>query len=122
MKIVINNREIEVFIVKKRSNKNTYIRVKEDLNIYVTTNYYTKEKDIEKLIKDNINSIKKMFERQEKRKEKEQFFSYLGKKYDIVYLNTNDIIMGNEKILVPKGFDINKYLLKEAKKIFLWKK
>lgn len=118
MKVVINNKELEVFIIKKRSNKNTYIRVKEDLNIYVTTNYYTREKEIEKLIKDNLNNIKKMFERQEKRKIKEETFSYLGKKYDIVYLNSDNIIIGDEKILVPKDFNINKWYQKESKKVF----
>ena len=38
MEYVIDNKVYEVVIIKKR-NKNTYIRVKEDMKIYVTTNY-----------------------------------------------------------------------------------
>ena len=46
MKVVIDDIEFEVLIVRKKSNKNTYLRVNEDLNIYVTTNYFTRDKDI----------------------------------------------------------------------------
>ena len=35
MKTIINNQKREVIITRKRSNKNTYLRVKEDLNIYI---------------------------------------------------------------------------------------
>ena len=37
MNININNQKVEVIILKKRGNKNTYLRIKEDLNLYVTT-------------------------------------------------------------------------------------
>ena len=50
MKVVIDDIEFEVLIVRKKSNKNTYLRVNEDLNIYVTTNYFTRDKDILKLM------------------------------------------------------------------------
>ena len=40
MKVEINNQLIDVFITRKKQ-KNTYLRVKEDMNIYVTTNYFT---------------------------------------------------------------------------------
>ena len=46
----------EIVIIKKNI-KNTYIRVKEDLKIYVTTNKYTKEKEIYKLIDNNYDGI-----------------------------------------------------------------
>ena len=48
----------DILIVKK-NNKNTYIRVK-DGKIIVTTNYFTSTKSIEKLINENISSIKRM--------------------------------------------------------------
>ena len=60
MYININGNDVEVIITKKLSNKNTYLRVKEDLKIYVTTNYFTKEKEIEKIIENNKLSIEKM--------------------------------------------------------------
>ena len=55
MKVEIDKHILEVFITKKRQ-KNTYIRVKEDLNIYVTTNYFTTEEGILKLIEKSKTS------------------------------------------------------------------
>ena len=66
MKVEIDKHILEVFITKKRQ-KNTYIRVKEDLNIYVTTNYFTTKEDILKLIENNKTSISRMITRQEKK-------------------------------------------------------
>ncbi len=119
MKVEINNQVFDVLIVRKKSNKNTYLRVKDDLTIYVTTNYYTKDSEIEKLIKDNEKSLLKMLERTFKKKEKEAIFTYLGKKYDIIYLNTKKVILGEDKIFLNRDTDINKWLLKEAKEVFL---
>ena len=39
MKFLIDDKEYEV-VIQKKNNKNTYIRVKEDLKIYVTTSIY----------------------------------------------------------------------------------
>ena len=39
MKFLIDDKEYEV-VIQKKNNKNTYIRVKEDLKIYVTTSYF----------------------------------------------------------------------------------
>lgn len=55
-----NNQEYNILIEKKKTNKNTYIRVKSDMNIYVTTNFFTSDKSIKKLIDDNYNEIVKM--------------------------------------------------------------
>lgn len=118
MKTIINNKEVEVIIERKRGNKNTYLRVKEDLNIYITTNYFTKDKEIEKIINENKSSIEKMILRQERKKINEENFLYLGRKYDIVYLNDSNLILGNDKVLMPKDFDLDKWYLKEAKKVF----
>ena len=46
-------------IIEKKSNKNTYLRVKEDLNIYVTTSYLTPNYLIKRFVKENIPFIKK---------------------------------------------------------------
>ena len=42
----INNKTVEVIITKKKGNKNTYLRVKEDLKLYVTTSYFMTERKI----------------------------------------------------------------------------
>ena len=51
MKIEIDNEIYNVIIEKKRSTKNTYIRVKENLDIYVTCNTLTSNRFITNLIK-----------------------------------------------------------------------
>ena len=44
-----NNEKYEV-IIEKKNNKNTYIRVKEDLKIHVTTSKFTPKFMIQNLI------------------------------------------------------------------------
>ena len=61
MKYIIDNQEYDVVITKK-NNKNTYIRVKEDLKIYVTTNILASRQYIKQLLDNNIESVKKMIE------------------------------------------------------------
>ena len=118
MKMEINGYEVNVIVTKKRNNKRTYLRVKEDMNIYISTNYFTREKDIIKFINDNKEFIIKNLNLRKKQKEYEDKFYYLGKKYDIIYLNTKDIIVGDNKIFVNKEFNLDKWLKNQALIIF----
>lgn len=118
MKVEIDKHILEVFITKKRQ-KNTYIRVKEDLNIYVTTNYFTTKEDILKLIENNKTSISRMITRQEKKQQKEKEFTYLGKKYNLVLINSKEITLGLETILYNNFESLHKWLVKQANSIFL---
>ena len=59
MKLQIDNEIYPIEIDRKKSNKNTYIRVKKDMTIQVTTNYFTSDKSITKLIEENTSKIKK---------------------------------------------------------------
>jgi len=118
MKVLIDKEEKEVIITRKKSNKNTYIRVKDDLNIYVTTNYFTSETQIKKLILENQTAVLKMLKRMSQKLKKENEFFYLGKKYNLVYLNTKDIILGEDYLLFNPSLDLDKWLLKQAKDIF----
>ena len=118
MKIELDNEIYNVIIERKRTTKNTYIRVKENLDIYVTCNTLTTNHFIIKLINDNQKRIIKMINIQKKKKAKEEFFYYLGKKYDLVYLNKKGITFGDEKVFVSSDFDLDKWYKKEALKIF----
>ena len=118
MKVEIDKHILEVFITKKRQ-KNTYIRVKEDLNIYVTTNYFTTKDDILKLIENNKTSISRMITRQEKKQQSEKEFTYLGKKYNLVLINSKEITLGLETILYNNLENLHKWLVKQANSIFL---
>lgn len=108
----------QVIIEKKRTNKNTYIRVKKDMKIYVTTNYFTRDKDIEKLLIDNYSSIVKMIKQQVVKQKSNEGFNYLGKKYDIVYVDYCDISFGDAKVFLNKNLDIDKWYKKQAKVLF----
>ena len=118
MEIEIDNEVYKVIIDRKRSTKNTYIRVKEDLNIYVTCNILTSNHYIINLINSNTKKIIKMINQVKKRQSQEESFYYLGKKYDMVYLNKKGITFGEEKVFVSPDFDLDKWYKKEAEKVF----
>lgn len=118
MKTTIDGIEYNV-IIEKKNNRNTYIRVKEDLNIYVTTNYFVTKHQILKLIEENKTSIKKMIEKQnEKQKRKENFY-YFGKIYDIIIVPTLDKIDAVGNIIYVKDEKSLEYFIKkQMKKVF----
>ena len=118
MKFIHDNEEYDIIIEKKIGNKNTYIRVKEDLKIYVTTNKLTPTRYIENLINDNYKSIVKMIEKEKIKLNNNTDFHYLGKKFEIVYVDYLDISLGESKVFLNKNIDIDKWYKKEAKKIF----
>ncbi|MBR4619139.1 MAG: M48 family metallopeptidase [Bacilli bacterium] len=118
MEVLIDNIKYPVLIDKKKSTKNTYIRVKDDLTIYVTTNYFTRDKDIVKLLNDNYDSIVKMIRKQEIKNSNNENFNYLGKNYDIIYTEYCDISFGENKVFLNKNIDIDKWYKKKAKTLF----
>lgn len=118
MKFEYNNNEYDIVIEKKKTNKNTYIRVKNDLTIYVTTNIFASTKDITKLIEENSSSIVRMINSQLKKKDSNDGFFYLGKKYDPIYVEYCDISFGDTKVFLNKNLDIDKWYKKQAKSIF----
>ena len=117
MNVIVDGLEREVFITRK-NNKNSYLKVGEDLNIYITTNYLTSDKYILDLINKNTKYITKMTNLFNKKKELNKKFYYLGKEYDIIYYNESDILLGSEKVFLKKDFDLDKWYIKQAKEIF----
>ena len=59
-----NDNKYEIVIIRK-NNKNTYIRVKDDLKIYVTTSLFTSDNMISKLITENYSTITRMIDKEE---------------------------------------------------------
>ncbi len=106
-------------IIERKNNKNTYIRIKDDLSIYVTTNYFTSERDIIKLLNDNYNYLSKMIQRKKKHIEKDNAFYLFGKKYDIIIDSSVDkIYLSGNKIYVSDMNKFNKLLKKETLKLY----
>ena len=62
MKYEIDGIDYEV-IIEKKNNKNTYIRVKEDGKIYITTNYFTSKGYLKNLLDNNYVALKKMIDK-----------------------------------------------------------
>ena len=106
-------------IVEKKNIKNMYLRVKEDLNIYVTTNTFTPDFVIKKFVNSNIKYISKQIDKQEKRLEKKLDYYYFGSKIEIFkdeafktpYFEDNTLYVRNTS-------DIEKWYKKEIKRVF----
>ena len=118
MKLQLDGKVYPIEIQRKRKNKNTYIRVKKDMTIQVTTNNFTTDKMITKLIEDNTEKIRKMLNHQVTKNENNTGFFYLGKKYDIIYVEYCDISLGVNKVFLNKNLDLDKWYKKQAKIIF----
>lgn len=118
MKLKINDTIYPIEIERKKTNKNTYIRVKKDMTIQVTTNFFTSDKQISKLITDNTSKLEKMISTQVIKNENNDGFFYLGKKYDIVYVEYCDISFGDKKVFINKKLDLDKWYKKEATTLF----
>ena len=122
MHVTIGDETYEVVIVRKLGNRNTYIRVKEDMKIHVTTNTFVSTREIEKLIYKNTDFIIKMINKMEKKSAKNEGFMYLGSQYDVIRTTTDGITLGASKVFIGKNMtkeDIDKWYKKEAERIFL---
>ena len=118
MKVYINGQELNVIITRKKNLRRMYLRVKEDMNIYISTNILTRDKDILRFIEQNEKFILKNLKIRQKQQEYKDTFYYLGKKYDIVYLNTKEVILGDNKIFINKQLNVNKWLKNQALIVF----
>lgn len=115
MVVNYNNNNYEVEIIKK-NNKNIYIRVKQG-KIIVTCNYFTTNRQIEKLIKENYSSITNMIDKDKNKQKKEEEFYLFGKKYDVIY-GFNELDVTEDKIYISSKKELDKYLDKKIKEIF----
>lgn len=106
-------------IIEKKKNKNTYIRVKPDMSIFVTTSYFTTKKYIKKLLDENKDAVIKMLNRQSRVNEKNKSFFYLGKSYDIIEVATmKDIEIDGKYIYIPNKKKFEKWYKNKMIDIF----
>jgi predicted metal-dependent hydrolase len=118
MKYKINGIYYDV-IIEKKNNKNTYIRVKDDFTIHVTTNYFTSKRSILTLLRNNHDSLITMIDEKLKQQEKENNFYYMGRKYDIIVVSTLKTIEFDENHVYVKSMDsLNRWYKKEMKNLF----
>ncbi len=118
MQFRIDNNVYNV-IVEKKHNKNTYIRVKEDMDIYVTTNYLINNKEIINLLHKNINYLRKMINKQQLKLEQASKYFYLGQEYNIVIIpQINKVSINDNKLFIDDINNLDKWYKKEADKVF----
>lgn len=118
MYLEVNGKKHEIIIIRK-NNKNTYIRIKDDFKIYITTNRWIREKEINKLVIDNYDSIKEMIDKKIKKEETIINNMILGKKTNIIKLSTQKTpeLYGN-KFYVKDLDNLDKYLKTYALEVF----
>lgn len=112
-----NGLEIEVIIIRK-NNKNIYFKVKEDLKIYVNAPIYLSKASILNLLKENEDSILKMYEKMEDRVKDNDKFQYLGKKYYVEITNQEEVTFDEKKVYVKSFEKLNEFYNEQMKKIF----
>lgn len=114
----LDDDDYEVEILKK-GNKNTYVRVKEDLTIQVTTNHFATKHDIKNLLDRNQDFLRKTLGKREIEKQKDDDFYFLGKKYDIVVVPIlKNIELDGNKLYVPDKSLLEKWLKKQTLSLF----
>lgn len=105
-------------LVVKKNNKNSYIKIKDDLTIYVTTNYLTTKGEVKRMLDNEKDFLKRSLSRARKKMEKDELFYYLGQKYDIILVPFENTEVYDDKIYVKDMKALDKWLKKEMKKIF----
>ena len=97
-------------IVERKNNKNTYIRIKKEQKIHVTTNFLTTDKQVIKLIENNESSIKKMLNKTVKEQNSPARFCYLGQVYDIIVMPTIDEVkIMDTTICIPSDLHLSNW-------------
>ena len=101
-----------------KNNKNTYIKVKEDLTIYVTTNMFTTKRMVKNLLDEQQDFLRKVISKMKNRNEKEAEFYYLGEKYDIIKVPFDKLEIDDNKIYVSDEKELQKWLKKKTLEVF----
>lgn len=117
MKYKIDNITYEV-VIERKNNKNTYLRLKDNNVIYITTSYFVTKKQILNLIKENESFILRTSKKLEKKKEKEEQFYYLGKPYDIIIYPESDIEFVGNRLYVKNKIILDKWYKQEMRRVF----
>ena len=106
-------------VIEKKKNKNTYIRVNQNFEIYITTSYFATDRSIMKLLKENETAIFKMIEKKRKEQEREKKFHYLGQEYEIYMMPTNrEVEIYDHTIMIPSLKKLQSFLKKNMKELF----
>lgn len=106
-------------IIKKKNNVNSYIRIKKDLNIHVSTNYWETNKNIKKLLDKNIDFIREHVNKQKKEiKNNKKFIIFGNEKNIIISPEFKKVVISGNDIYTPNPKKLENWLKLETKRIF----
>ena len=118
MEVQLGNVMVPLEIVKK-NNKNIYFKFKEDGTLYVTCGRFVTQKEIYRIIKQEENSLLKMYEKFSNRQAIDSQFYYLGEPYVIVFDDKiNHVQIDNNCIIARDENMLDKWYKNECIKIF----
>ena len=118
MEFIVKDTAYEV-VINRKNNKNLYIRVKEDMKIYVTCNYFTTKGTILKVLEENRKSLVKMINKVNKDNTNSSKFFYLGKSYDIIIDSSiREVTIVGDKIYTKDKNMLDKWYKDEIVRIF----
>ncbi len=106
-------------VIKRKPNKNLYMRFKDSKTILVTCNHFVLEKEIKKILDKNQKSLQKMYQIKLKEENENQFFWYLGQKYIPVYEESiAKVTFDGEFIYAKNKQMLTKFYQKECLRVF----
>ena len=117
MTYLFNGNEYKVEITRK-TNKNTYIRFKNNV-IAVSTSYFVTNKQIVKLLDNNHEFLEKVIKKSNQKEENVKNHIILGEKYDIIIMdNIEEIDYQNRKIYIESISKYDSLIKRETQKLF----
>lgn len=118
MQCEIGSETFEVEIIRKK-NKNIYMKWKNIQTLTITCNHFITKIELKKIIQKNQKTLQKMLIQKRNEIEKEQFFYYLGKPYEILYdSNSKAPTFYQNKIVVKDEKTLTRFYNEECKRIF----
>ncbi len=110
--------EVYTVLVVKKRNKNTYVKIKDDLTIYVTTNYLATKRYIKCILDNEKDFLRKSLNKVKQHMEMDKEFYYLGRKYDIILVPSDRVMMEDGKVYVSDLKVLDKWLKNEMLRVF----
>lgn len=118
MEFLLDDKTYEV-VIERKNNKNLYIRIKEDMKIYVTCNYFTTKNTILKVLEENKKSLTRMINKVNKDNTNSSKFFYLGRSYDIIIDSSiREVTIDGDRIYTKDKSMLDKWYKNEIIRIF----
>lgn len=118
MKFKIDDYIIEYEVIRK-DNKNLYFRFNDNSKLIITAPRYISDKEVKNLISKNASSLLSMYQESLIRKERNEFFWYLGKSYKVEFDNrVTDIKFEDDLITVMNESELDKFYNEECIRVF----